>query len=127
MTTDNKYYDWIDTAKGIGILLVIMEHTMFPIHAAVSIFHMPLFFFISGITLKKPSHLGQFFIRKVNRIFVPYMFFTIICFFVCTKLFGQPNFDYNGSLWFLQTLFVALLLCAIVVKCINESATKSSN
>lgn len=119
MSTDTKYYDWIDITKGIGILLVIMEHTMFPVHEAVSIFHMPLFFFISGITLKKPSNFGRFFISKVNRIFVPYLFFTIICFFVCTKLFGQPNFDYNGSLWFLQTLFVALLLCGIVVKCIN--------
>ena len=90
MTTDNKYYDWIDTAKGIGILLVIMEHTMFPIHAAVSIFHMPLFFFISGITLKKPSHLGQFFIRKVNRIFVPYMFLLLYAFLFVQNYLANP-------------------------------------
>lgn len=121
LSMETKYYDWIDTAKGIGILLVIMEHTMFPVHAAVSIFHMPLFFFISGLTLKNPSDFGKFVIGKVNRIFVPYLFFTIICFFVCTKLFGQNNFDYNGSLWFLQTLFVVLLLCGLIVKCINRS------
>lgn len=42
--------EWIDVAKGIGIILVIMGHTfqldlVSPIYA----FHMPLFFFLSGL------------------------------------------------------------------------------
>ena len=29
---------YIDSAKGIGILLVIMGHTVFPLHEAISVF-----------------------------------------------------------------------------------------
>ena len=49
-----KRLDYVDTLKGIGILLMLMGHVPFGanfdyyIHA----FHMPLFFFISGFLIK---------------------------------------------------------------------------
>ena len=46
-----EYLDYLDLAKGIGILLVIMGHSLFPLHIAIDIFHMPLFF------LSQESHL----------------------------------------------------------------------
>lgn len=45
------HYDYIDLAKGFGILLVILGHGMFPCHFVIDSFHMPLFFILSGLTL----------------------------------------------------------------------------
>lgn len=47
----NKKIKWIDIAKGIAILLVILEHSLFKIDIfgkCILVFHMPFFFFISG-------------------------------------------------------------------------------
>lgn len=41
--------EWIDTAKGIGIILVLLGHADFePFSKIIYMFHIPLFFFISG-------------------------------------------------------------------------------
>ena len=41
---------WIDAAKGIGLLCVILGHLGVPyLSTLVYTFHMPLFFFLSGI------------------------------------------------------------------------------
>ena len=50
-----------DIVKGIGILLVIINHIMgFPI---ISMFHMPLFFIASGY-FAKPNRDKSFFVGK---------------------------------------------------------------
>ena len=42
----------LDVAKGIGIILVILAHiTQSKVKTFIYIFHMPLFFFISGMAL----------------------------------------------------------------------------
>ena len=45
--------DYIDLAKGIGILLVVIGHGAFN-NFGINIFHMPLFFCISGLTFTPP-------------------------------------------------------------------------
>ena len=42
-----KREEWVDTLKGIGILLVIVGHTNSPFFKYIYYFHMPLFFMIS--------------------------------------------------------------------------------
>ena len=48
---------WIDSAKGLGILLIFFGHvysTVTPsaLYVYIYAFHVPLFFFISGLTLR---------------------------------------------------------------------------
>ena len=60
---NTKRLDWIDIAKGIGIILVVLGHTLVPqvretgfagfLWIFIYNFHMPLFFFYRGICLKK--------------------------------------------------------------------------
>mgnify|MGYP003299353383 CR=1 FL=1 len=65
---DNKdRIKWIDTAKGIGILLVIIGHTVedytipeFLTRGLIYSFHMPLFFILSGITFRQPENYKYF-------------------------------------------------------------------
>jgi fucose 4-O-acetylase-like acetyltransferase len=62
----NQRIEWIDVAKGIGIFLVIVGHLIshdnFNLLADyIYSFHMPLFFFLSGLCLNN------------NRTFVSYV------------------------------------------------------
>ena len=52
-----KRIDYVDIAKGIGIVLVVMGHNDFALispfaHKFIYSFHMPMFFFMSGMFFK---------------------------------------------------------------------------
>lgn len=65
---------WIDFAKGITLLLVIIGHTVSGVlSGAIYSFHMPLFFILSGITAKLSSSAQQF-SDKTQRSFRRLMF-----------------------------------------------------
>lgn len=53
---ENKRIAYIDIAKGIGILFVMLGHCLYseesPIRLFIYSFHMPLFFVLSGMTYK---------------------------------------------------------------------------
>ena len=110
-----RHFDYLDFAKGIGIILVIMGHTIFPVHEAISIFHMPLFFFLAGITLKIYPDFELFLLRKTDRIFIPYLFFSFLS-FITARIVGYEGSIFNGPLWFLQSLFGALIISELVLK-----------
>ena len=48
-----KRLDWVDIAKGIAIVLMILGHSSLPnmIQNWIYSFHMPFFFFISGVLM----------------------------------------------------------------------------
>ena len=71
-----EYNPVFDFIKGIGIFLVVLGHTLCPSHFLINVFHMPLFFFISGMTFHDPDDIRNFILKKINRIMVPYVFFT---------------------------------------------------
>ena len=56
---DKKRIAYIDKAKGVAILLVILGHCCGsveePINRFILSFHMPLFFFLSGLLAKPVS------------------------------------------------------------------------
>lgn len=108
----NNYVPSLDLAKGIGIILVIWGHTLCPSHFLINVFHMPLFFFISGMTFHSPDNVKDYIVKKINRIIIPWLFFTIVSILICLVIYHSPKlpsgWNFNGPLWFLQTLFVAL-------------------
>ena len=57
--TEQKRVEWLDVARGLGMLLVIIGHTMttpirqasfsaYAVYNAVYFFHMPFMFYLSG-------------------------------------------------------------------------------
>lgn len=76
MSTEHIKY--IDTAKGIGIILVLVGH-IFPRDFVNSIylFHMPLFFFLSGFTLSPQKGMG-FINKKIKSLLIPYFSFLFL-------------------------------------------------
>lgn len=61
---------WIDYAKGIAILLVIVGHTIrnFYIRSIIFSFHMPIFFILSGYTFRPSKNIKDF-LRKTKNSF----------------------------------------------------------
>lgn len=121
---------WIDRAKGIGLLLVILGHLV-TYESSVSNwifgFHMPLFFFLSGrVTPGARQWRGA--LRSIGwNLGLPYLFFlgvgllvTAVCFReTMPSLFriayeatykAQPESLHVGQLWFLVCLAGVMLL-----------------
>lgn len=67
-----KRIDWVDCAKGITILLVIIGHTVSTdasnmTRAGIFSFHMTLFFILSCVTGKLSENNDEF-VRKAEKI-----------------------------------------------------------
>lgn len=124
---------WIDVAKGIGILLVIVGHLISPgniLHHWIYSFHMPLFFFLSGICLKNDRKYGNFIKRRVKSLLLPYLLFGIL---ITIMEFGlhpisaildniKTRFFNYGAMWFIPVLFVTELLFFPLSKISNRFA-----
>lgn len=127
---------WIEHAKGLGILLVVFGHAWRGIEAsglhiplrvfhavdnAIYAFHMPLFFFLSGLVFLRTKHtsgLSVFVGTRVLRLLWPLVLWTWI--FVGVKLIaGQAQNDAMhlsdfpilplppvAHFWFLWALFL---------------------
>ncbi len=125
---DKKRIEFIDVAKGFGILLVVFGH-LYPTGGRVSSvifsFHMPLFFFLSGIFAhnSESEKLIPYFIKKNKRNIVWYLAVLAIGTLVTqfTSFFPekldkasflfdlylfQPESFHVGQIWFLAALSV---------------------
>lgn len=67
---------WIDYLKAIAIYLVILGHLPDELHIkwGIYLFHMPLFFIISGY-LYKPRKVKDEIKKVITQLFLPYMFY----------------------------------------------------
>ena len=72
----------IDAAKGIGILLVIFAHVNIsePCLTILYSFHMPLFFFLSGMVFRPEKYpsLKKLYGRKLQTMICPYVLFCVL-------------------------------------------------
>jgi fucose 4-O-acetylase-like acetyltransferase len=136
-----KRLDWVDFCKGIGIIGVIISHCAakgtFPRSFLFS-FHMPLFFILSGYTMrptKTRKDLARKTVRDLKNLILPVLIFSAIRFLVIPLFennFSFENYDriweayldrllwctgetvgdhpYIGMMWFLVSLFTARLI-----------------
>ncbi|MEI8389593.1 MAG: acyltransferase [bacterium] len=142
--------EWIDTAKGTGILLVVLGHSIlgnnllkatqpnlyYFSYNFIWLFHMPLFFFLSGLFMKSFSEkpLSKALISKVQTVLYPYIIWSVIFGGIYLLISYFPNVQ-NASnnqitlkqlllfpfypilhLWFLYILFGIQILYLILNK-----------
>ncbi len=77
---NNRRIDWIDAAKGIGIILVVFSHLTTngdPNRIFMFSFHMPLFFFLSGFVFNNNHSFKTFFLKRLRALYLPYILFLI--------------------------------------------------
>lgn len=131
-------FAWIDSLKGIGILMVIIGHMKIPHSLSLIIysFHMPLFFVISGFLfneLKYKDNQKRLIYNKVSSLLWPFFTFTFILLIVNLLLEHTNNMDIipyiktvlkelfflndsiNTPLWFLTALFSTELLFSSIL------------
>ena len=82
-----KRIGYIDMAKGLAIILVIIGHISFTPSMGKTIlylFHIPLFFFLSGFTfsIDKYANFSSFFWNKFKGIVVPFFLMNAFVFLV---------------------------------------------
>ena len=132
---------WVDLCKGIGIFLVLMEHTLRnDVTMFICAFNMPMFFFLSGIVFNEKKHTDfkRFIKGRFNQLIIPYIFFFLLTYFLWLVLerqfrsfdmdWWQPligmvyasqwhgYMDHNGILWFLPCLFVVEIMNFFVIR-----------
>ena len=131
-----KRFDYLDIAKGIGILTVVWTHIMLvgASHRLIYAFHMPLFFFISGMLFNrgKFDSIATFLKHRFKRLFVPYLVYSLLSWAVWAgfrylrgdevdsyfkpllQVFyaqGSGEFIvYNSVLWFIPCLFAVEIM-----------------
>lgn len=143
MEQENKRNPLIDYMKAIGIILMVMGHSGSPITLWIYLFHMSLFFIISGYCIKEyySDSLSNIFIflkKRIKSLYIPCVLFNaIICllnnFFLEINLISGERFStsdlqnelfkcllfsggqqLSGAMWFLRTLFLAELFYVII-------------
>ena len=97
-----KHLQWLDMAKGLAILTVVLGHCMSDttgLHDLVYSFHMPLFFMLAGYTMR-PKPRKTVLASSFKRLIVPYM--AVCCILLLFAIVPpnsiDPNLDSQRSL-----------------------------
>jgi fucose 4-O-acetylase-like acetyltransferase len=129
--------DWIDAARGIGIILVVYGHAirgllnahLYPPSPAliaqdslIYSFHMPLFFFVSGLFAGRIGDRNKWFRSRIATIVWPYFLWSIAQSLINMAAGSMVNsrvewgellsilWDPIAQFWFLYALFLCQLL-----------------
>lgn len=128
---ENSRINWIDTAKGIGIVLVVIGHTSFVPKAIIDwifTFHMPLFFFLSGYVFREKA---KFYVIQIKQLLIKYIILSLTFSISYCYLSGWRYPDYIHALscseweasdpatplWFLLSLFFVKCIYNMIYKC----------
>ena len=126
---ENKVHriEWLDAAKGMAIILVVLGHSALPayLNRFIFAFHMPFFFFASGFSSNFNKYtVNEYVVRKMTVLILPFIVYSIC------NLILQPyvsdltyqeywkRFIFEGwmgvPLWFIPVLFLSLVLVRFV-------------
>lgn len=125
----------VDIAKGIGIILVVFGHNWIvardsgELYRVIFSFHMPLFFFLSGVFLAPERDLGMTLQQKADSLLKPYAVVLLALAVYYMLPLGHVSPDYftgmlfaTGQsilwtpLWFLPNLFLAQLIALTLLR-----------
>ena len=103
--TPGKRYDWIDWMKALGIYLIVLGHFYSVGEKFIYIFHVPLFFVISGFLNKKEVD-GRVFWRKLwYNLAVPMLLMAVLNFcYHCILMAFNGSLAIVDAYWFVRNL-----------------------
>ena len=152
--SEKKRIDWVDVAKGIAMICVILVHveehfmpagTLVSTKIPIYTFHMPLFFFMSGYLFSMKNSFGEFLKNKCRRILIPYVCLGVILALFDTywngrNPFGDPWFSADAftgrlmalltqerywTLWFIACLFWLNILFYVIVRLVKNEKVRA--
>ena len=137
----SKRIEYLDIARGIGILLVVLGHNDFEVislfvHQVIYSFHIPLFFFLSGYFINTSNSFFDFFKKRFNSLLKPYFFTIFLIYFtsvsfekmgfsmaitrIVKSLYGTGHYIDWVQLWFLPELFVVSLYAFLFITLVSR-------
>lgn len=130
-----KRIAYLDVAKGIGILLVVLGHNYVKasvpgMEQFIFSFHMPFFFLVSGMLFKPNYPLLVLFKRRFKTLLRPYLVTIILLYSVyffytdiklmtllrrlIRSLYASGNYIEWAQLWFLPHLFILNMFAGVL-------------
>lgn len=137
----SKRIEYLDIARGIGILLVVLGHNDFEaisvfVHQVIYSFHIPLFFFLSGYFINTSIPFFDFFKKRFSSLLKPYFFIIFLIYFtsvsfekmgfntaitrIVKSLYGTGHYIDWVQLWFLPELFVVSLYAFLFITLVSK-------
>ena len=131
----SKRIAYLDVAKGIGILLVMLGHNYVKaslpgMEKFIFSFHMPFFFLVSGMLFKPNYPLLVMFKRRFETLIRPYLaaiilLYSVYFFYTDIKimtlfrrivrsLYASGNYIEWAQLWFLPHLFILNMFAGVL-------------
>lgn len=138
-----RHFEFIDLLKGYGMILVIIGHVHTPniLNTFIYSFHMPLFFILSGMTIRlnklENIDFKSFFLSKVSNYLIPYItveLFLLPLWYIRVVFINKQPIDViknllgilignaeivafsSSTTWFVLTLFLSHIIFACLVK-----------
>lgn len=129
-----KRIGYIDIAKGLGILVIVLAHNDLggyhpTLHKFIYAFHIPLFFFLSGMFFRPERAFGETVKRRFNTLLKPYLFalfiiylgeaafsnmtFPVIVTRIIKALYATGKYIDWVQLWFIPHLFAVTIFAWI--------------
>ncbi|HEY9528673.1 MAG TPA: acyltransferase family protein, partial [Anaerolineales bacterium] len=137
----SKRIEYLDIAKGIGILLVVLGHNDFEVislfvQRLIYSFHMPLFFFLSGYFLNTAVPFFDFVKKRFNTLLKPFLFTIFLIYFTSISfekmgfntaitrtvksLYGSGYYLDWVQLWFLPHLFAVSIYAFLFITLVSR-------
>ncbi len=137
----SKRIGYLDIARGIGILLVVLGHNDFEVISVfarqiIYSFHIPLFFFLSGYFIDISIPFFDFFKKRFNGLLKPFLFTLFLIYFtsisfekmgfntaitrIVKSLYGTGHYIDWVQLWFLPHLFVVSLYAFFFITLVSK-------
>jgi fucose 4-O-acetylase-like acetyltransferase len=144
---------WVDYAKAIGIILVVYGHVARGVHKAgismdehlyqlvdsvIYSFHMPLFFFLSGLFFYnsfKSRGVSGLIVNKIDTILYPYVIWSLLQGTIESALSRFTNgsvtfgdvlslaWEPRAQFWFLYALFIVFVTSCFLYMVLDKSKT----
>ncbi len=122
----NERLEWLDVAKGMAIILVVLGHSSLPpvLNRLIFAFHMPFFFLASGYSTVFDKYcLRDYLKRKTKVLLFPFLIYSFINLLLQPYVSDMTYLEYwiqflelgwlGVPLWFVPVLFWALLIAKL--------------
>lgn len=125
----NQRLEWLDIAKGLAIILMVVGHTSIPktMSNFIFAFHMPLFFFASGLVTNWEKYsVKSFILHRCSSLLLPFIIYSAIVLGVeiimgIADVHKWLTIGWEGyALWFIPVLFVASVFAKLFTSLFNN-------
>lgn len=124
----------VDVLKGFLIILVVIAHFQRDtIHDTIFLFHMPLFFILSGLFLQKEKLSSKTYLKnKASTMLVPYCTYLMLDLFLIQRTYSPGSIlralwggrAISGVYWYITCFLFTLFAFGFLLKHLKETTMK---